>query len=48
MILQSRKIKDIRYFYENKHMNPDLLTCNFTKMTDEKVYKALDWATVLC
>lgn len=37
-------IKDIGDFYENKHTNSDLLTCNFTKMTDEEVYKALDWA----
>lgn len=37
-------IKDIGDFYENRHTNSDLLTCNFTKMTDEEVYKALDWA----
>lgn len=37
-------IKDVGDFYENKHTNSDLLTCNFTKMTDEEFYKALDWA----
>lgn len=37
-------IKDIEDFYEKKHTNSDLLTCNFTKMTDEEFYKALDWA----
>lgn len=37
-------IKDIGDFYENKHTNSDLLTCNFTPMSDEEFYKALDWA----
>lgn len=37
-------IKDIEDFYENKHTNSDLLTCNFTDMTDEEFYEALDWA----
>ena len=37
-------IKNIEDFYENKHSNSDLLTCNFTKMTDEEFYSALDWA----
>lgn len=37
-------LKDIGDFYENKHTNSDLLTCNFTQMTDEEFYKALDWA----
>ena len=37
-------IRDIGDFYENKHTNSDLLTCNFTKMSDEEFYKALDWA----
>jgi radical SAM superfamily enzyme YgiQ (UPF0313 family) len=41
---QRGMIKDIGDFYENKHTNSDLLTCNFTKMTDEEFYKALDWA----
>lgn len=37
-------IKDIEDFYENKHTNSDLLTCNFTKLSDDEFYKALDWA----
>ena len=37
-------IKDIEDFYEHKHTNSDLLTCNFTKLSDEEFYKALDWA----
>jgi radical SAM superfamily enzyme YgiQ (UPF0313 family) len=34
-------IKDIEDFYENKHQNSDLLTCNFTDLTDEEYYQAL-------
>jgi len=34
-------IKDIEDFYENKHTNSDLLTCNFTKLSDDEFYKAL-------
>lgn len=37
-------IKDIEDFYENKHTNSDLLTCNFTNMTDEEFYECLYWA----
>ena len=40
-------IKDIGDFYENKHTNSDLLTCNFTSMSDEEFYKALDWANTI-
>lgn len=40
-------IKDIEDFYENKHINSDLLTCNFTSMSDEEFYKALDWANTI-
>ena len=28
-------------FYENKHTNSDLMTCNFTNLTDDKFYEAL-------
>jgi len=28
-------------FYENKHINSDLLTINFTDMSDEEYYTAL-------
>jgi anaerobic magnesium-protoporphyrin IX monomethyl ester cyclase len=31
-------------FYENKHLNSDLLCSNFTEMSDEEVYDALKWA----
>jgi radical SAM superfamily enzyme YgiQ (UPF0313 family) len=31
-------------FYENKHTNTDLLTVNFTPMTDEEFYRALHCA----
>jgi hypothetical protein len=34
----------IEDFYERKHMNSDLLTVNFTKMTDAEYYDALHWA----
>ncbi len=37
-------IKDIEDFYENKHVNSDLLTCNFTDLTDDEYYDALYWA----
>jgi anaerobic magnesium-protoporphyrin IX monomethyl ester cyclase len=28
-------------FYENKHLNSDLLCCNFTELTDDEVYECL-------
>jgi radical SAM superfamily enzyme YgiQ (UPF0313 family) len=34
-------IKDVADFYENKHTNSDLMTCNFTKLSDEEFYDAL-------
>lgn len=34
-------MKDCKDFYENKHMNSDLLSVNFTDMTDDEVYEAL-------
>lgn len=34
-------IKDVEDFYENKHTNSDLLTCNFTKLNDDEFYAAL-------
>jgi len=34
-------IKDVEDFYENKHTNSDLLTCNFTKMTEVEMNIAL-------
>jgi radical SAM superfamily enzyme YgiQ (UPF0313 family) len=34
-------LKDVEDFYENKHTNSDLLTCNFTDMSDDEYYEAL-------
>lgn len=34
-------LKDIEDFYENKHTNSDLLTVNFTNMSDDDFYTAL-------
>lgn len=34
-------LKDCADFYENKHLNSDLLSANFTNISDEEVYKAL-------
>ena len=31
-------------FYENKHLNSDLLCCNFTDMSDKEFYDSLKWA----
>lgn len=31
-------IKDIEDFYEHKHVDSDLLTCNFTELTDDEYY----------
>lgn len=34
-------VKDTRDFYENKHINSDLIAINFTQYTDEEIYSAL-------
>lgn len=34
-------VKDVEDFYENKHLNSDLLSVNFTQYTDDEVYNAL-------
>lgn len=44
LAVQKGLIKDIEDFYENKHRNSDLLTCNFTDMTDDEFYECLFWA----
>lgn len=31
-------------FYERKHLNSDLISCNFTELTDEEFYECLRWA----
>lgn len=42
--VEQGKIKNIEDFYENKHTNSDLMTCNFTELTDDEYYDALYWA----
>ena len=42
--VQKGLIANIKDFYENKHTNSDLLTCNFTDMSDEEFYECLHWA----
>ncbi|MEG1876539.1 MAG: radical SAM protein [Lachnospiraceae bacterium] len=42
--LEKGMINNIEDFYENKHLNSDLLTCNFTELSDEEYYEALAWA----
>jgi len=39
--LEKGLLKDAEDFYENKHINSDLLTVNFTKLSDEDFYKYL-------
>ncbi len=34
-------LRDVEDFYENKHVNSDLLSVNFTDMTDDEVHLAL-------
>ncbi len=34
-------LKDVEDFYEKKHVNSDLLTVNFTELTDEQFYEEL-------
>jgi len=31
-------------FYERKHLNSDLICCNFTELTDDEYYECLRWA----
>ena len=31
-------------FYERKHLNSDLLCCNFTELSDKEFYESLKWA----
>ena len=39
--LKQGKLKDIADFYENKHINSDLITVNFTDMSDKAFYELL-------
>jgi len=31
-------------FFERKHLNSDLICCNFTELSDEEYYECLRWA----
>ena len=37
-------LKDVADFYEHKHINSDLLTVNFTDLSDDVFYQELNWA----
>ena len=39
--LENGLLKDCADFYENKHINSDLLAVNFTDMSDKEFHKAL-------
>lgn len=39
--LEKGLLKDVADFYENKHLNSDLLAVNFTDLTDEEFHKHL-------
>ena len=39
--IENGLLKDVEDFYENKHVNSDLLSVNFTEMTDNEFYEAL-------
>ncbi len=39
-------LKDCEDFYENKHINSDLLSVNFTELSDEEFYEALMEANI--
>ena len=47
LAIEKGMLKDIEDFYENKHTNSDLMSCNFTKLTDEEYYQALMDANTL-
>lgn len=37
-------LEGIEDFYENKHLNSDLLTVNLTEHAEDEIYKKLNWA----
>jgi radical SAM superfamily enzyme YgiQ (UPF0313 family) len=39
--IESGLLKDCADFYENKHINSDLMTINFTELSDDEYYAAL-------
>lgn len=42
--IEKGMLEDVQDFYENKHVNSDLLTVNFTELTDDEFYQALSEA----
>lgn len=40
-VIEQGLLKDREDFHKNKHMNSDLLTVNFTDMSDEVFYRVL-------
>ncbi len=40
-------LRDVEDFYENKHINSDLLSVNFTDMTDEEFHRSLKEANTV-
>ena len=45
--IQNGLLKDCEDFYENKHINSDLLAVNFTDMTDKEFHQSLFEANTL-
>jgi len=41
LAIKNGLIKDCEDFYENKHINSDLMTVNFTKLSDDEFYNSL-------
>lgn len=41
LAIEKGLLKDCADFYENKHVNSDLLSVNFTDMTDDELYQCL-------
>ena len=39
-------IKDIKDFYENKHLNSDLFAANFTDLTEDEIYEEISKANI--
>lgn len=44
--IRSGLLKDCQDFYENKHNNSDLLSVNFTSLSDEEFYESLTEANI--
>lgn len=44
--IQKGLLKDVEDFYENKHINSDLLSVDFTDMSDDEFYQCLQEANI--